>query len=149
MVNKDIDIDIASKLEKLNKIIDEYKKDASVDVTINDKMEMNFNRNDLILKWLDRSIKWKIILDSSKHILAKIVSKLNDRFQSDALYNMTEKSVNKKIEGDDEYQSCKKYNFILEIVYSYCVEIMAILKSQQFEIKNKLDYLKFVNGVDR
>jgi hypothetical protein len=143
-------IDFSEKITKLMNILEDYKKESAIDVKIdNGKFENNFNRNDLILKWLDRSMNWKMTLDASKDILAKVISNLNDKYLSESLYNITDKNLKTKVESDSEYQTYKKHTLYVELVHDYCVKMMDILKSQTFEIRNKLEYLKFINGLDK
>jgi hypothetical protein len=151
MVKKeDISISISDKIENLNNLLDEYKEEASKDIRVDSiNFENNFNRNDLMLKWLDKSIIWKKTVDTSRDVLAKVVSELNEKYISESLYNISEKNLKAKVEANDKYQIYKKQYFHTEIVYDYCVRIMEILKAQQFEIKNRFEYLKFVNGLDK
>lgn len=141
---------LSDKIENLTSLLDVYKKEASQDIRLDlTNFEDNFNRADLVLKWLDKSIVWKKTVDASKSTLSKVIANLNDKYTSDALYNITEKSLRSKVEANDEYQLYKKQFFYAELIYDYCVEIQSILKSQQFEIKNRFEYMKFVNGLDR
>lgn len=150
MQKKDNNELLSDKIEHLSKLLDEYKIEASQDIRIDlTNFENNFNRFDLVLKWLDKSIVWKKAVDSTRNILSKVVSELNDKYISEALYNISEKALKVKVEANDKYQVYRKQFFYTDLIQNYCVEIMNILKSQHFEIKNRFEYMRFINGLDK
>jgi hypothetical protein len=130
-------------------ILKELQTEAANDLKIKTgDFEENFDRSYLELKWLDKSIYWKRHLDQSKDILNKTTAESSTKIVEESLYNITDKQLRVKIDADDMVRTYQKQHQFVDYIYGYCIAIKDILKSQKFEIRDRMTYLKFKNGID-
>lgn len=142
--------DMKTKLESLDKKFLELQKESTEDLVIHKSdLERDFNRSWLILKWLDKSMYWKTKMEAAKDVLAGAVSEANSRYMSDAMYQMTDKQLKAKIDGDKQVQIYQRQFQMIEKIYQYCIRLQEILKGQMWEIRDLIAYQRFKAGVDR
>jgi len=137
--------------EKIEQIYTELKKleqQAIQDLVINSDMEENFNNCSKIQNWLTHYNKWKKIQTALDTEYKKIRSIKYFSIKDVNVYTMSEKEIEKKLDSDAVMISYKNFMDAVDLTTTFVHRIQGLLNDQRFDIKNKLDYLRYLAGED-
>lgn len=111
------------------------------------KLQQDFNLAGLNIKWLNYQNDWKKIY---LHLSSKLMVMKREKTRYYKIdYDMkfdTKDELELFINSDEEYISLREKVLIVEAIIDYCEKVLDKLKSKQFEIKNWIDWQKFISG---
>jgi hypothetical protein len=141
-------VEFDKQLEKIQEKLQELKKEAKVDCIIDKTDLFSIFNTTLMEKWIRKRVEWSKLTRSYEE-------KRKDKFRS--LYQYYKTDFELKLSTKEEYQlfieSDSSYVVILSLslstkeVVKYIDDVIDTIKSRGWEIKNYLEYIKFVNGV--
>lgn len=139
--------DFEKQSEKIQEKLQELKKEAKEDCFI-DKTRLFDTFNTVILeKWIRKRVEWSKLSRAFEE-------KRKDKFRS--LYQYYKTDFELKLSSKEEYQlfieSDSTYVLILSLclstkeVLKYIDDVIDAIKSRGWEIKNYMEYMKFISG---
>jgi hypothetical protein len=137
--------------EKIDVVYEELKKleeEAIKDLIIDSDMANNFNKTNSAYKWVSHYNRWKKLSNSMESEFKKIKSIRYFIVRDSNIYNMTEKEINIKLEADPIIISYKNMMDAYELTIAFIQKIQSLLDNQRYDIKEKLTYLRYLNGED-
>lgn len=79
----------------------------------------------------------------------KVKNKRYYAYKNDVLaYNLTDKELTLKLDSDSIYNSYKTYLFYIDTGVKFIEKVIALLDGQRYDLKDKISYLKFLEGED-
>lgn len=137
--------------EKIDVVYEELKRleeEAIKDLIIDSDMANNFNKTNSAYKWVSHYNRWKKLSNSMESEFKKIKSIRYFIVRDSNIYNMTEKEINIKLEADPIIISYKNMMDAYELTIAFIQKIQSLLDNQRYDIKEKLTYLRYLNGED-
>ena len=110
-------------------------------------LEQDFDLVGHSIKWLNFFQDWKRVLITLEIKRKKIKRELTEYYRLE--YNMrleTKDELLLFIETDDKYISILEQTQIVNSILIFCESVLDKLKMKSYEIKNWIDYQKFING---
>lgn len=136
------------KIEKLQEELNKLQEEATLDLVINFDMEKNFNNCEKMFKWVKHYNKWKHISSSAELEFKRIKSMKYFMIKESNIYTMTEKEIEKRLDGDLIIISYKNFLETLELIVAFIQKIQELLDNQRYDIKEKFAYMRYLNGED-
>lgn len=128
---------------------DELKKEATVDCQpINQKnLNLNdFNKTALEVKWLNYRSDYVRMAQKHRAFLKAMYRELYEFYTFDYNLKLSKEQIQTFIETDERYSQILDRALVLENIVDYCSDILDKLKNKGFEIKNYIDYNKWIKG---
>lgn len=138
------------KLENVEKMLSELKAQAESDCVFDiSKLESQFDNTNKLIKWIGKKQYWSKLISYIEAEQLKVKRKLYEFYKTEYPLKLDKsEEVNLMILSDPEYLNVAIKLDRAEEIKKFIVEVIDTLKSRQWEIKNYLEYLKFVNGVN-
>lgn len=111
------------------------------------KLEQEFNLSGLSIKWLNYQQDWQRVLLSLEIKRKRVNRELIEYYKLE--YNMkfdTKDELNLFIETDEKYVSILEQTQVVKAMVGFCIDVIDKLKAKSWEIKNWLDYQRWITG---
>lgn len=112
-----------------------------------DQLEQDFDLAGLNIKWLNYQHDWqrvKITLESKRK---KIRRELTEYYKMESNMRFDSKDeLALFIETDEKYVSILEQTTVVKAMIEYCIDVIEKLRLKSWEIKNWLDYQRWVTG---
>lgn len=136
-------------IEKVKEEINKLEEQAITDLVFKYNILDNFDRCNKIAIWSKRLNRWKYLLHAQTEATNKIKSNRYFFYKNEVMaYSLTDKELILKLEADSIYNSYKTYLFYLDVAVKFIEKIISLLDGQRFDLKDKINYLKFLQGED-
>lgn len=129
----------------LEKYKNELKEDLNIDI---ENLENSFNISISLSKWINRKIDFENYLQKLNKERSVKYRELFEYYKLEYTLNLSTKDEIKMfIESDKNFIDInEKYNIVKNII-NYIDTVIEGLKIKSYEIKNYIEYKKFINGV--
>ena len=128
---------------------DLLKKEAIVDCKPIHQPNLNvrdFNKTALEVKWLNYRADYKRMSQQHRAFLKAMYRELFEFYTYDYNLKMNKEQIQTFIETDERYSQILDRALVLENIVDYCSDILERLKNKGFEVKNYIDYNKWLKG---
>jgi hypothetical protein len=138
-------------LSRLYNKWEDLKEQAKEDCTgiHRDKLEQDFNLAELNIKWLNYQQDWQRVLISLESKRKRVNRELIEYYKME--YKMkfdTKDELYLFIETDEKYMSHLEQVQVVKAIVTYCIEVIDKLKGKSWEIKNWIDWNKWMTGAN-
>jgi len=138
----------SENIEEIYTKLYDLEQTAIKDMVINQDMIDNFDNCAKILKWQKYYNEWNRTKNGIEHEYKRIKSIRYFIIKDSNIYNMSEKEILLKMEADPIIISYKNCMDALELVLAFIQKIESLLDNQRYDIKEKFNYMRWVNGED-
>lgn len=137
--------------DKYNKILEKFKVlkvESEEDVQFDRaSLEKHFNSTIKISKWINKKSDWNALYRSYEIKRAKMWKKTYEYYKTDYQLTIgTKEEYQMLINSDPQYSNLNELCKLVKEVVDYIDEVVKCLRDRQWEMKNFVDYLKFMHG---
>lgn len=128
---------------------DELKVEAAKDCKPINQANLNlndFNKTALEVKWLNYRADYVRMAQQHRAFLKAMYRELYEFYTFDYNLKLGKEQLQTFIETDERYSQILDRALVLENIVDYCSDILDKLKNKGFEIKNYIDYNKWIKG---
>ncbi len=128
---------------------DELKIEATQDcrpINQRDLNQRDFNKTALEVKWLNYRSDYVRLAQQHRAFLKSMYRELFEFYTFDYNLKLNKEQIQTFIETDDRYSQILDRALVLENIVDYCSDILERLKNKGFEVKNYIDYNKWIKG---
>lgn len=128
---------------------DDLREKAKVDCSgINkDNMLNDFNLANMNIKWLNLLQDWAQYFIKLEGTRKSIKRELTEYYRLHYSLKMESKEqLELFIDTDPKYEFILLKTMVVKAIMKYCEDVLEKLKSKQWEMKNFVDYQKFIHG---
>ena len=123
----------------------EAKEDCAWDKTKLDAT--GFNVTMCISKWINKKCEWNMKSREFEMKRLKIYRQLYDFYDTESPKKLSTKTEYELfITSDSGYVNCFNESATIKEVVEYIESVIKLLKDKQWEVKNYVEYQKFING---
>jgi len=136
-------------IEQIYNKWDDLKKQAAEDCkAINKaKLDQEFNLSELQMKWLNYHADWQRVYFIIENKRRKLKRELYEYYKIDFNIKIdTKDDLTLFIESDEKFVEILNSSQIVKSIVTYCENVIDKLKTKAWEIKNWIDYQKWVSG---
>lgn len=137
-----------TKLEKIYSKFEEMKKEAVEDCKFDkNKMDTAFNITNKVVKWINLKSEWSKVFRTLETNRKNAWRKRYEYYQTEyALKLSTKEEYTLFIESDPLYVDYMNLSLTVKEIIQYIDSVLDALKQKGYEVKNFIDYNKFING---
>lgn len=140
-----------TRIEKLYLKYAELKNEAEQDCLFNkaDVMQTGFNHSQLLIKWINKKSEYTKLFRSIEEKRKKSYRDLFEFYKNDYPIKLsTKEEYTLFIESDKNYVEHLNISLTVKEIIQFIDATMDIIRQKGYDVKNYIEWSKFVNGVN-